>query len=98
MPASISQPDARSQPEAGVAGYDVQGLFGLMLPAGAPTEIIARLNAEAARVLAAADVQGRMRAVGFEPQPSTPQAFAALIESEIAKWAKVVRASGAKPD
>lgn len=85
-------------PRLGVTGYDVQGLFGLMLPAGAPNEIIARLNAEAARVLAAPDLRARMRAVGFEPQPSTPQAFSALIESEIAKWAKVVRASGAKPD
>ena len=91
-------PDIPTLAEAGVTGYDVQGLFGLMLPAGAPGEIIARLNAEAARVLAAPDVQGRMRAVGFEPQPSTPQAYGALIQSEIAKWAKVVRASGAKPD
>ena len=69
-----------------------------MLPAGAPTEIIARLNAEAARVLAAPEVQARMRAVGFEPQPSTPQAFGTLIASEIAKWGKIVRVSGAKPD
>ena len=91
-------PDIPTLAEAGVSGYDVQGLFGLMLPAGASPDVIARLNAEAARVLAAPDVQGRMRAVGFEPQPSTPQAFGALIEAEIAKWAKVVRASGAKPD
>ena len=91
-------PDIPTIAEAGVAGYDVQGLFGLMLPAGAPGEIIARLNAEAAKVLASPEVQARMRAVGFEPQPSTPQAYGALIVSEIVKWGKIVRASGAKPD
>jgi tripartite-type tricarboxylate transporter receptor subunit TctC len=95
---SVLFPDIPTVAETGVTGYDVQGLFGLMLPAGAPQEVVARLNAEAAKALAAPEVLERMRAIGFEPQPTTPQAFAALIESEIAKWAKVVRASGAKPD
>ncbi len=91
-------PDIPTVAEAGVAGYDVQGLFGLMLPARAPRDIVARLNAEAAKTLADPEVLKRIRAMGFEPQPDTPEAFGALIESEIAKWTKVVRASGAKPE
>ena len=91
-------PELPTVAEAGVPGYDVQGLFGLMLPAGAARDIVMRLNTEAARALAAPEVQERMRAIGFEAQPGSPQEFAALIESEIVKWTRVVRASGAKPD
>ncbi len=95
---SILFPDIPTVAESGVTGYDVQGLFGVMLPAGARRDIVVRLNAEAAKVLADPDVLPRIRAMGFEPQPGTPEAFAALIESEIRKWAKGVRESGAKPE
>ena len=91
-------PDLPTVAEAGVPGYDVQGLFGLLLPAGAPRDIVLRLNTEAAKTLADPEVLTRIRGLGFEPQNGTPEAFAALIQSEIAKWTKVVRSSGAKPE
>ncbi len=91
-------PDQPTMSEAGVAGYDVLAIFGLMVPAGTPKEIIARLNSDVAKVLITPEVIERTRSVGFELQGSTPEQFGALVVSEIAKWGKVVRFSGAKPD
>ena len=84
--------------EAGVPGYEAGTWYGVLVPAGTPREIIARLHAESVKLLKLPDVKERLDAAGFEPIGSTPEQFAAYTSSEIEKWAKVVKASGARAD
>jgi len=91
-------PDVPTLAEAGLAGYEATGWFGVVMPAGTPTEIIGRMNSELVAALKRQDIRERVIAAGAEPSPSTPAEFGALIRDEIAKWAEVVKISGAKPD
>ena len=91
-------PDVPTLAEAGLAGYEATGWFGVVMPAGTPAEIIGRMNSELVAALKRQDIRERVIAAGAEPSPSTPAAFGALIRDEIAKWAEVVKISGAKPD
>jgi tripartite-type tricarboxylate transporter receptor subunit TctC len=79
-------------------GYGATGWYGLLAPAGTPREIVARLNAEAVRVLRSADVGDKLSSQGAEPAPGTPEEFTAFIRSEIDKWARVVKAARMKPE
>jgi tripartite-type tricarboxylate transporter receptor subunit TctC len=72
--------------------------YGIVVPAATPREVIARLNADIHRALAAPDVLKRVTSLGQTPSPSTPEEFAELIRAEHARWGKVVKASGAKAD
>lgn len=80
--------------ESGVPGYDVTSWYGLMVPAGTPAEIIARLNSAAATALGRPEVRERFASTDLEPAASTPEQFGTFVRSEVAKWAKVIRASG----
>ena len=91
-------PDFPTVAESGLPGYEAVSWYGLLAPAGTPREIIARLNAATVRVLALPDVRQSMLAQGAEPVSETPEQFAAVIKSDIAKWGDVVRKSGAKAD
>jgi tripartite-type tricarboxylate transporter receptor subunit TctC len=91
-------PDVPTVAEAGLAGYEATGWFGVVMPAGTPAEIIGRMNSELVTALKRQDIRERVIAAGAEPSPSTPAEFGALIRDEIAKWAEVVKISGAKPD
>ena len=83
--------------ESGLAGFDLTTWFGLLVPAGTPPEIVARLNAEIVRALDAKDMRERLEKMGAEPlSNNTPEHFAAFIRSEAAKYARVVKDSGAK--
>ena len=93
--ASIA-PEIPTVAEAGVPGYEVTGWFGLLAPAQTPPSIVVRLNAEINRVLP--DLRERYAELGTELVGGTPQQFGTFINSELAKWSKVVKASGAKPD
>ena len=84
--------------EAGVPGYVATNWFGTAVPARTPPAIVAKLSQEIARVLRLPDVSERLLTQGLEPTSSTPEEFSAYIRSEMAKWAKVVKASGAKPE
>jgi len=84
--------------EAGLRGFDVSTWFGIFAPAGTPPDIVARLNAEVARILHTPDMRERLAALGAEPIGNKPEEFAAFIKSEIPKYAQVVKASGAKAD
>ena len=95
---SSAMPEVPTVAESGLPGFEASNWFGLMAPAGTPPEIVARLNAEAAKALQAPDVREKLAALGFEIQPSTTQEFTALLKSETEKWAKVARASGARAD
>ncbi|MBI3068034.1 MAG: tripartite tricarboxylate transporter substrate binding protein [Betaproteobacteria bacterium] len=81
--------------EAGVTGYEFITWYGVQVPAKTPPPIINRLNSEITRILQLPDVRERFAAGGLDPVASTPEEFGALIRSEIVKWAKVVKATGA---
>jgi tripartite-type tricarboxylate transporter receptor subunit TctC len=91
-------PDLPTMIEAGVPGYESSSWFGIMVPAGTSKDVVARLNAEARKIMAMADVRERFDQQGAVASPGTPQDFDKFIRAEIAKWAKVVKASGAKVD
>ena len=87
-------PDLPTIAEAGVPGYVVTGWYGLSAPAGTPTAVVARLNATINKVLP--ELSGRYLNLGMEVAGGTPEAFGAFLRSELAKWAGVVKLSGAK--
>jgi tripartite-type tricarboxylate transporter receptor subunit TctC len=88
---STAAPDIPTIAEAGVPGYDSGAWFGLLAPAGTPKAIVDRISTETARILKLPDVSKRISELGAEPVGGTPEEFTALIRSEIAKWAKVIR-------
>ncbi len=88
---SSAMPDLPTIAEAGVPGYEAGAWFGLLAPAGTPKAIVMRLSAENARILKLPDVSKRISELGADPVCSTPEEFVALIQSEIAKWAKVIK-------
>jgi len=84
--------------ESGIPGYDASTWYGIITTGGTPHAVIARLNREIVGVLATPEFREQLMAAGADPAPNTPEAFAALIKTEIAKWAKVIKLSGAKPE
>jgi len=90
--------DTRTLDEQGLKGFETGSWFGMAVPAGTPREIIAKLHAGAVKAIAAPDLRDRMSAEGAEFVGDTPEQYAAFVKAEIAKWAKAVRASGAKPE
>jgi len=91
-------PDLPTISEAGLAGFDANNWYGLVVPAKTPRAIIDQLNAEVTRVLNMPDVKTTLFNQGLDPAPGTPEQFGAYIRSERAKWAKVIKESGAKPE
>ncbi len=91
-------PELPTLAEAGLPGFDITTWFGLLAPAGTPPDIIARWNSEVTRILNAPEVRERLLLLGVEPAPNSPQAFAQFIGSEMAKYARIVKLSGAKVD
>jgi tripartite-type tricarboxylate transporter receptor subunit TctC len=79
-------------------GYDASTWYGVLAPARTPRAIVTRLYDEIVKVLAVADTRDKLLAQGFEPVGSMPAEFAAYIKSEIAKWGKVIKAAGIKPE
>jgi len=86
-------PNTPTVAEAGVPGYSSLQWYGLLAPAGTPKPIIDKLHAEVAKVLASADVKERLAVDGAEAIGNTPAEFAALIKSELEKWANIARAA-----
>jgi tripartite-type tricarboxylate transporter receptor subunit TctC len=84
--------------ESGVPGYEVTSWYGLLAPAGTPAAIVSRLQREVAKVMRSPDISEKLTSQGLDIVGSTPDEFAALIKAEIVKWAKVVKASGARVD
>ena len=81
-----------------VPGYDSAVWYGFAAPAGTPADIVAKLNTEVLRVLAAPDFRNRITLEAVAPIGTSPEEFGAFIKSEIVRWAKVVKDSGAKVD
>ena len=95
---SPSLPDLPTAVEAGVPGFETGSWAGVLSPAGTPRVVMEKLHRELVRVLQLPDVRERLAAIDFEPVGNTPEQFGALIKEEVARWAKVVKASGAKVD
>jgi tripartite-type tricarboxylate transporter receptor subunit TctC len=91
-------PEVPTISEAGVPGYEATQWYGILAPAGTPRDIVMKLNAEMVRALRLPDVRERLAGDGVVPVGNTPEEFGAHIKSEIARWAPVVKASGAKPE
>jgi tripartite-type tricarboxylate transporter receptor subunit TctC len=93
-----SLPDAPTVIEAGMPWFLVDTWYGVLAPAGTPRPVIDRLNGEFGKILRAPEVIERLAGIGVEPLTSTPDEFAAFIRSEIERWGKVVKQSGARAD
>ncbi len=91
-------PDLPTVAESGLPGYEALGWFGLLAPAATPRPIVERLSADANRVLADPDVRPRMIALGADPRGNKPEEFARFIRDDQAKWAKLMREAGIKPE
>ncbi|MBW8854561.1 MAG: tripartite tricarboxylate transporter substrate binding protein [Bradyrhizobium sp.] len=91
-----SLPDVPTLAEGGIAGFDSVGWFGLGAPAGTPPEIIARLNEAFVKALKDPIVAEKIRTLGAEPAPTSPEAFGRFIQSESAKWGKLIGEAGIK--
>jgi len=88
---TASLPQVPTIAESGIPGYVVDNWYGVVVPAGVPKEIIARLNSELVRILGMPDIRERYALEGSESAPTTPEQFAHLIRDEQQKWAKAVR-------
>jgi len=95
---ALALPDLPTIAESGVPGYEVTSWNAILAPAGTPRDIIARLNGELNRIIAAPDMKQRLIDNGFEPVGGTPEKCGEKIHSEILKWAPVVKAAGIKVD
>ena len=91
-------PDLPTVAEAGVPGYESGVWFGLSVPAGTPREVINRLNAAVVQTTKAPEFIKRMTDLGYNITPGTPEDMASMLKAELARWAPIVKASGAKID
>ena len=95
---SPAAPDLPTVAESGLPGYEAIAWNGLLAPVGTPKDVVAKLNAELKRALENPEVKERFAAQGFSATWTAPENFSAFLQSEVAKWGKVVKASGATVD
>ena len=93
---SPALPDVPTVAESGFPGFEANGWLGILVPNGTPPDIIARLNAEIAKVMQSAETKKQLLAQGVEARTSSPEQFGAFIASETAKWRKIITDAGIK--
>lgn len=87
-------PDLPTIAQAGLKGFEVNNWYGIFLPAGTPKDIVAKLNGEVVKALAAPDVKKRLLEAGIVATSSSPEGFTAYVKAETTKWAKVIKDAG----
>jgi tripartite-type tricarboxylate transporter receptor subunit TctC len=95
---SPTMPDLQTVAEQGLPGYEIMPWSGYVVPKQTPTAIVNRLNAELNKALFSPTVSARLAAIGSVPVGGTPEQFGAHVRAETAKWAKVIRSAGIKPN
>ena len=94
---SQNMPELPTMIEAGVPDFEVTSWFGLLAPAGTPAAVIAKLHQEAVRIVSQPDLREKFGLIGLDVVSDPPDAFAAIIQTDTAKWAKVIKDAGIKP-
>ena len=94
---SEALPDLPTVAESGLPGYAAVGWFGLLAPAATPRPVVAKISADANRVLGEREVREKMLGLGAEPSGDTPEEFARFIREDQAKWAKLMKEAGIPP-
>ena len=89
-------PDVPTVAEAGMPEFEVDTWYGVLVPAGVPREVVARLNGELVKLMRTPEMRDRLATMGIQPLASTPDGFGEFLKSEVARWGKVVRESGAQ--
>ena len=92
---AASAQDFPTVAEAGLPGYEAVAWYGVFAPAGTPRDIITQLNVDIVSIINAPDVKALLLKQGAEAYATSPEEFAKVVQRDVAKWAKVVRASGA---
>ena len=95
---SSAAPAVPTISESGYPGFQVTGWNALIAPAGTPPAIVRKLHLETVKALSLADLRAKFQDLALEPVGNAPDELAAIIKSEIPRWAKAVRDSGIKPD
>jgi tripartite-type tricarboxylate transporter receptor subunit TctC len=95
---SSAVPESPTIAESGYPGFEYTVWYGLLAPAGSSATIVRKLHLETVKALAQADVRAKFSDLGVEGIGNSPDEFAAVIKTEIPKWAKVIKDSGIKPD
>lgn len=95
---SPTTPDLPTITESGLPGYVVTSYYGILVPVATSRDIVARLNADTAKVMGLPEIRGRLAGEGADPASSTPDEFAAFLRAEIERWAKVVKAANIRAE
>ena len=95
---SAAAPEYPTVAESGLPGYEAESWYAMFATGGTPREIVNRLNAEIRRIVATPEVRDALHNQGAEPATDTPEEFAAMVRADVAKWAKIVKQTGAKAD
>jgi tripartite-type tricarboxylate transporter receptor subunit TctC len=89
-------PDLPTLDESGFKGFEISGWYGLAAPARTPQPVIARLNTELVKILRGGEAAQQLSARGYDPAPTTPEAFGRYLQSEVVRWTKAVKQFGIK--
>ena len=87
-------PDVPTMVESGLPGFEMTNWYGVMAPAKTPREIVVKLNAEINKIMGLPEQKAKLEEVGTQLDPMSPEQFTKFLASEIAKYAKLVKASG----
>jgi tripartite-type tricarboxylate transporter receptor subunit TctC len=90
---SAALPQIPTFAEAGLPGFDMRVVYGLVAPAATPRDIVGKVSGELARIVSSADYRARITAYGLDPVSAAPEAFAAIIQADLAKFAKIIKAA-----